>query len=69
MLRFSEMEPIEEENLKNMPEKIIQSEPPFTLIEYPLNDYGTALHEIALVSEMSIINDKKNFIIAPGQDT
>ena len=36
MLRFSEMELVEEENLKTVPKKIIENEPLFTLIEDPL---------------------------------
>ena len=52
-----------------MPEKVIQNEPTFTLIEYPLNVNRTVSNEIPPVSEMSIINDRKNLITAAWQDT
>ena len=67
MLRFSEMEPVEGENLETVPEKIIENEPPFTSIENHLIIYRIALHETALDFELEITSDKENVIVAPGQ--
>ena len=67
MLRFSEMELVEEENLKTVPKKIIENEPLFTLIEDPLNMHRSVSNETGVVSEMPILIDKENFIVVPGQ--
>ena len=66
LLSFSEKESTKEENFEAAAEKIIQNEPPFILIEDALNMHRTTSSETALVSEMSIIIDKENDIIAPG---
>lgn len=67
MLKFLEMEPVEEENLKTLPEIIIPNETPFNLVENLLNMHKTAANKTALFSEMPIIIYKRNVITAPGQ--
>ena len=68
MLKFSEIKLVEEDNPQNAPEKNIQNEPLFTLIEDLLNMQKIVANETALVSEMPILIDKENvIIIAPRQ--
>lgn len=66
MLSFSENE-MAEENLETVTEKVIQNEPLFTFTEDPLNMHWPVSNETTLVSEVPVIFDKKNKIIAPGQ--
>ena len=44
-----------------------RSETEFASVEDPLNMYGTASNETTLVSEIHIIINEENVIIAPGQ--
>ena len=66
MLSFSENE-MAEENLETVTEKVIQNEPLFTFTEDPLNMHWPVSNETTLVSEVPVIFDKENKIIAPGQ--
>lgn len=60
MLKFSEIN-FAEDNPQNAPEKNIQNEPLFTLIEDLLNMQKIVANETALVSEMPILIDKKKY--------
>ena len=52
ILRFSESEAVEEKIVDTVPKKSIENEPPFPLIEDPLNMRKTASNERAVISEM-----------------
>ena len=49
------MEPAEEENVKNRPEKNIENRPSFTLTVHLINMHITASNETAVVSEIPMI--------------
>ena len=61
------MEPVEG-NLEPVAKKVTQNEPLFTLTEDCLIMHGTVSNETTLVSEVAIIIDKEDIIIAPGQE-
>lgn len=52
ILWFSESEAVEEKIVDTVPKKSIENEPPFPLIEDPLNMRKTASNERAVISEM-----------------